>query len=187
MRKTACGEAPRCWRNNLRRCRSPTPSLSQRPARLAGCSLCAINCSARDGGQASRGGRQERGGIGAAAKAGAKSRLLGGGGAGEKLHVLRARHLRGAAGPAVDPGGGDAGDEAPFQSFCRGSASRGRARPGRRSRARMRSANSCGGSSKSDPPRARRLRTWNFRRTSPSGNPRPWRACAIRRSWSGFF
>jgi hypothetical protein len=71
---------------------------------------------AGDGGRASRGGRQEHGGIGAAAEAGPVSRLLGGGGAGEEAHVLFPRHLRGAAGPAVDPGRGDGGDEGALEA-----------------------------------------------------------------------
>ena len=60
--------------------------------------------------------RRTRGGIGPAAQAGAKAGLLRGGGRRVEAHVLALRGARRAAGPAVDPGRRDSGEEHAVES-----------------------------------------------------------------------
>src|SRR5580692_4149043 len=69
-----------------------------------------------DGGCGATPCRRLRGNLGAAPEAGAKSRLLGGGGSREEAAVPAHRGANGTDGTAIDAGAGDGGEEASIKA-----------------------------------------------------------------------
>ena len=115
---TASGDAPRCSSNRRRRWRSADADLRRElvHAALVERALADQAQRARHGGGRALPGRAARRRLRPAAPAGPEAGLRGRGRRRVEAAVPQQRRARGADGPAVDAGAGDAGEEAPVEA-----------------------------------------------------------------------